>query len=203
MFNFRKVPEQRLEFKKGKFIRPGVQNLILRNITLEESRNTGNVRPVFMMETEPVTDEGWEAHEDAQAGGQIGKVAGNGGFYLKNDDQQEEFVSFLKTIMTSVGTLDEFMVTHGETEFNGLSEVLEVVKPYIVGRTARYFVSGEQYPKLDKSGVGLKLKFPNRRSVESPEGESKLPKYDESNPAHFKRLPKADTQSEPISDLPF
>jgi hypothetical protein len=206
MFNFKKVQEQRLEFKRGKFIRPGVQNLTFRDVTLEESKNTGNKRPVFFMETEPITDEGWEPHEDAQAGGQIGKVAGNAGYYLKNDDQQEEFVGLLKTMMSAVGTLDQFMSEHGTEDYDNLDDVVAAVKPYLTGRTGRFFVCGEQYQKLDNSGVGLRLKFPNKRVVESINvaiEDSKLPKFDESNPTHFKKLPRQEEPKEMTSDLPF
>lgn len=202
MFNFNKVQEQKLGTRKGKFIRPGVQSLTLRNITLEESRNTHNVRPVFYMETEPITDAGFEPHEDSVAGGQIGKVSGNSGYYLKDEAQQADFISVLKSIMASVGTLDEFM-SQSNQDFDTLTEALEAVKPYVVGKTARYFVQGEQYSKLDGSGVGLKLKFPTRGVVESLTvtlEESKLPKFDENNPVHFKKMTKP---TEPVDDLPF
>lgn len=203
MFNFNKIQEQRLDGKKGKFIRPGVQTLILKDIFLEVSQNTGKSRPVFFMETEPVTDAGWEGHEGAI--GQIGKIASNGGYYLKDDRQQEEFISFLRSIMSSVGRFDEFMEKYNETDFNNLQEVIDAVKPYLVGSTARYFVAGEQYQKLDKSGIGLKLKFPNRKVVESlTVAESQLPKYDETNPVHFKRLQKpTEPEAVPADDLPF
>lgn len=200
-FNFEKVQDQKLETKRGKFIRPGIQNLILKDITLEESKNTGNLRPVFMMETEPILDKGWEGFEGAV--GQIGKVSGNFGFYLKNKDQQDEFISFLKSIMIAVGIWETFAQKEGQKDFEGLKEAVAAVKPYLTGTTARYLVCAEQYHKLDNTGIGLKLKFPTRRAVESLDvtlETSKLPKYDETNPSHFKKieaLPKA------TDDLPF
>lgn len=202
MFNFNKVQEQKLGTKKGKFIRPGVQNLILKDITLEESRNTHNSRPVFLMETEPVTDAGWEPHEDASYGGQIGKISGNSGYYLKDENQQSDFISVLKSIMASVGTLEDFMSSSNQ-DFDTLEDAVSAVKPYIVGKMARYFVTGEQYEKLDGSGVGLKLKFPTRGVVEATTvTESKFPKFDETNPQHFKKLNKS-TDPAVTTDLPF
>ena len=206
MLNFKNLPEHR-EFKKGKFIRPGIQNLILRDVTIQTSTNTGNERPVFSMETEPVTDEGWEGFEGAK--GQIGNIFGNFGFYLKDETQKSEFIGNLKDIMTAVGTFNDFMDANsddsGNTNFKNLSEVISAVKPYVVGKKARYFVAAEQYAKLDKSGIGLKLKFPSRKMVESIESESKFPKFDESNPNHFKKISKVtQTSPEPVpNDLPF
>lgn len=201
MFNFGKLPESKLETKRGKFIRPGVQSLILNNLHLESSKNTGNQRPVFTMETEPITDEGWEGFEGAA--GQIGKVAGNYGYYLKTDEQKAEFAVFLKAVMQAVGTYDSFMEKHAGTDFDSgnLQSVVDAVLPFIKGTVARYLVCGEQYQKLDNTGVGLRLKFPTRRGVESAEAEpSKLPKFDETNPSHFKKLTK---NEEKVDDLPF
>jgi len=201
MFNLRKVPEQKLDMKKGKFIRPGVQDLILKDIHLEKSQNTGNERPVFLMETLPITEEGWEGFEGAK--GQIGKVAGNFGYYLKNDDQKVEFAGFLKSILKACGTYDEF-IEKSSQDFEEIGELIEAIKPYVVGKIARYFVAGEQYHKLDNSGVGLRLKFPTRRAVESSNEEvSKLPTFDETNPNHFKKVDKVETKKETLDDLPF
>lgn len=208
-FNFGNLPEQKLEVKKGKFIRPGVQTLILKDLYLESSKNTGNQRPVFFMETEPITDEGWEGFENHK--GQIGKIAGNFGYYLKNDDQKEEFANFLKAIMQSTNTWADCTAQHGNTDFTTLDELVEAAKPFLAGTKARYFVCGEQYHKLDGSGVGLKLKFPTRRAVESLEvTDSKLPKFDETNQNHFKKIPKSEVNTldmEPkapkMDDLPF
>lgn len=207
MLNFKNLPEQK-QFQKGKFIRPGIQNLILRNISLHVSANTNNERPVFDMETEPVTDPGWEGHEGAL--GQIGRVAGNFNYYLKDESQKADFIGNLKDIMTAVGTYNDFIEAHadgnGNTNFTTLQEVIDAVKPFVVGKTARYFVAAEQYTKLDKSGVGIKLKFPSRRMVESITSETKFPKFDETNPNHFKKVTKTSNdfqKSQPMSDLPF
>lgn len=203
-FNFEKVQDQKLEVRKGKFIRPGIQNLILNDITLEESKNTGNLRPVFLMETEPIEDKGWEGFEGAV--GQIGKVSGNFGFYLKNKDQQDEFVSFLKSVMMATGTWEAFAEKEGHKDFDGLRDAVEAVKPYLVGTKARYLVCAEQYHKLDQSGIGLKLKFPTRKAVESLDvllENSKLPKYDETNPNHFKKIEAQSSPKSPVDDLPF
>lgn len=206
-FNFDKVQGQQLEPKKGKFIRPGVQTLILKDITLEESQNTGNLRPVFFMETEPITDKGWEGFEGAK--GQIGKVSGNFGFYLKDKAQQDDFIAFLKSIMIAVGSWDKFAENEGQKDFDGLKEAVNAVKPYLTGTSARYLVCAEQYHKLDNSGVGLKLKFPTRKAVESlntPLEDSKLPKYDETNPSHFKRIQNTERKPQTANDnlgLPF
>lgn len=203
MFEFDNLPEQQ-EFKKRKFIRPGVQTLILKDITLQVSANTQNERPVFNMETEPVTEEGFEPHEDASYGGQIGNIAGNFGYYLKNDSQKLEFVGNLRDIMKAAGTYNDFMEKHGKIDFSSLQEVIDAVKPYVVGTKANYFVAGEQYQKLNNTGVGLKLKFPSRKLVETLGTESKFPKFDETNPNHFKKLQK--TTNVPAvapDDLPF
>lgn len=200
MFNFNKVPETK-EYKKGKFIRPGVQNLILHDITLQVSRNTGNERPVFSMETEPVTDPGWEGYNGAK--GQIGNVAGNFGYYLKTDENKLEFVGNLRDIMKAVGTYSDFMEKYSDANFTNLAEVIEATKPYVVGRTARYFVAGEQYEKLDRSGIGLKLKFPSKRMVESLDSESKFPAFDDTNPNHFKKLDKTSVAATQTDDMPF
>lgn len=203
MFDFENLPEQR-EFKKGKFIRPGVQNLILKDITFQTSVNTSNERPVFNMETEPVTDEGWEPHEDSTYGGQIGNIAGNFGYYLKNDNQKLEFVGNLRDIMKAVGTYADFMEKFGKTNFNNLQEVVDATKPYLVGTKACYFVAGEQYQKLNNAGVGLRLKFPSRKMVETLENASKLPKFDETNQNHFKKLQKVEPSViVPADGLPF
>jgi hypothetical protein len=203
MFEFDNLPEQQ-EFKKRKFIRPGVQNLILKDITLQVSPNTHNERPVFSMETEPVTDEGFEPHEDANYGGQIGNISGNFGYYLKTDNQKLEFIVNLRDIMKAVGTYEAFMEKHGKTNFQNLQEVIDAAKPYLVGTKACYFVAAEQYQKLNNTGIGLKLKFPSRKMVEAVGNESKLAKFDETNPNHFKKLQKTTTTSTaPVDDLPF
>lgn len=195
--NFNNVPEQK-QFKKGKFIRPGIQNLYLRDIQLQTSPNTGNYRPVFSMETEPIIEEGWEGFENNK--GQIGNISGNFGYYLKDDLQQKEFVGNLVSILKAVGSYEDFMSEHGAKDFNELPLAVEAVKPYLVGKLGRYFVAAEQYQKLDGSGVGLKLKFPNRFFVESIESESKFKKFDENDPKHFKKLQKDETK---IESLPF
>lgn len=197
MLNFNKLPEQR-DYKKGKFIRPGTQVLILKDLFLQTSPNTGNERPVFAMETEPITEEGWEGWEGAV--GQIGNIAGNFNYYLKTDDQKRDFMGNLRDIMKATGTYEAFDEKHGKSDFTVLSEVIEAVKPFIVGGKARYFVAAEQYQKLDNTGVGLKLKFPSKRLVESISDESKFPKFDETDPKHFKKL---DKKEEKVSDLPF
>lgn len=198
MFNLEATQEKEY-MKKGKFIRPGVQVLILKDIYLEKSQNTGNERPVFFMETLPITDEDWEGHEGAK--GQIGKVAGNFGYYLKNDDQKVEFAGFLKSILKAVDKYDTF-VAESNRDFEKISDLIDAVKPYLVDSQARYFVAGEQYHKLNNTGIGLKLKFPTNRSVEAINAEvSKLPTFDESNPKHLKKVGKKEDQ--PVDDLPF
>lgn len=202
MFDFNKLPEQK-EYKRGKFIRPGVQVLTLKDVFFQTSPNTQNDRPVFSMETEPITDEGWEPHEDAKFGGQIGNIAGNFGFYLKNDSQKLEFIGNLRDIMKVAGTYDSFMEKYGKTDFSTLDTVLEVAKPYLVGTKATYFVAGEQYMKLNKTGLGLKLKFPSRKLVVPIGSESLLPVFDENNPNHFKRFQKTEEPADVLNDLPF
>lgn len=202
MFDFNNLPEKQ-EFKKRPFIRPGVQTLILKDIFLQVSPNTANERPVFSMETEPITDEEFVPHQDAKYGGQIGNVSGNFGYYLKNENQKLEFIGNLRDIMRAVGTYDDFMNQHGKVTFGSLDQVIEVAKPFLVGTKARYFVAGEQYQKLDKTGIGLKLKFPSRKLVESLDSETKFPKFDETNSSHFKKLEKTVTPAEVPNDLPF
>lgn len=201
MLNFKNLPEK-TEFKKGKFIRPGIQNLILRDITLQTSHNTGNERPVFSMETEPINEPGWEGYEGAK--GQIGNIFGNFGFYLKTDSQKQDFMANLEDIMKAAGTYEDFMQANGDTNFTSLADVIAAVKPFVVGKAARYFVAGQQYMKLDQSGVGLKLKFPSKRMVETLDSESKFPKFDDTNKNHFEKLEKkAELPKVTSDDLPF
>lgn len=201
MLNFKNVPEQK-QFKKGKFIRPGIQNLMLKDITFHVSPNTGNKRPVFSMESEPITEDGWEGHQGAL--GQIGNVSGNFGYYLKDEAQELEFIGNLKDIMKACGTYDDFMEGPGSKDFTELEDVVNAVKPFVINKIARYFVSAEQYEKLDKTGIGLKLKFPNRFFVEALTAECKFQKFDETNPKHFKKFQKVEVGigGEP-TDLPF
>lgn len=210
MFNFNNLPEQR-EFKKGKFIRPGIQDLYLKDIELQTS-NAGDKRPVFHMETEPITEAGWEGHQGAK--GQIGKIAGNFNYYIKTDEQAEEFACCLRDILKATDRYDVFIQEHSNTQFKSLEEMINGVLPYVKGTKARYFVAGEQYQKLTGDGIGIKLKFPSKKMVE-PAGSTNtiFPKFDESNKRHFQKLDgtaKPNTQFEKLStantkvdDLPF
>lgn len=194
-FNFKDVPE----IKQGlsQFISPGTQVLKINNIILEKSRNTGNVKPVFFMESEPVTDPNFKGMDGAK--GRIGKVSGNGGFYLKEDSQKLEFISFLKTIAGILGKTEEIEALPG----GDFEEIIDQAKKVISGQYAKFFVAGQEYPK-DQNKVGIKLVFPSRNFIESLDSNT-LPTFDKSNPKHYKAIPKVPgvTQGTKTDDLPF
>jgi hypothetical protein len=216
-YSFKDLPQGN-DRKKGKFIRPG-SGLVLKvnDIILEKSQNHEFRKPVLMMETEPITEEGWEG--EAGAKGQIGKIAANGGYYLKTPENQKEFVVFLRDIARALGKLEQCSTIEADT----LEDFIEKVKPIICdGTYGRYFVRGQEYPKPNSNiGFGIKLLFPKFKFVESMEVEAKdtkLEKFDKANKWHYDAIPKAPVQkssdpvfgeseaaslTEPVDDLPF
>jgi hypothetical protein len=215
MFSFKGVSEGSTR-KKGMFIRPGSGLVVkVNDIILEKSVNHEFRKPVLFMESEPITEEGWVGHEGAV--GQIGKIAANGGFYLKTEAQQQEFVAFLKEIVTALGKEEECATIEAST----LEEFVSKVKAILANAGyARYFVRGVEYAKsAAPNGKGLKLLFPNRRFVESlstASADSKLAKFDYKNKWHYDRLPQVESQAtygelgapaitstETVDDLPF
>ncbi len=200
-FNFKDVSEQR---GVSQFISPGVQVLKINNIVLERSRNTGSIKPVFFMESEPITDPNFKGVDGAK--GRVGKVSGNGGYYLKDDNQQLEFISFLKTIAKFLGKTEEIEALPPSS----FEDSVEGAKNVIAGQYARWFVAGQEYPKGGDK-YGIKLVFPSRNFIESKDS-SNLPTFDRTNPKHYKEIPKSTGEIAPgitpgrVStgdDLPF
>ncbi len=177
------------------------QILKINDIELKHSKNTGSPKAILHMETKPVEDTDFTPIEGHK--GKVGKIGI--GIYMKTDDQKREFLKNLKIISMSLGLEDEVNAVNG-TSFE---EVVNGVKEVICGnKWARYTIFAEQYPKQDNK-VGVKLTLPRYNFVEgldTPEDESKLVKFDQSNNQHFKKLDPSELQphtSVDTTDLPF
>ncbi len=187
--NFNDVQEK----KPSPFLRPG-SGLVLKinDIVLEKSRNNDSLRPVFFMESQPVDDPTFVPVDGAK--GRVGKVSGNAGYYLKNDNQKQEFIGDLRTIAIALGKAEELKAIPDGT----FEELVDTAKNILKGGFARYFVAGSEFPKAEDR-YGIKLLFPNKNFVESIDSESKLEPFDKSNPKHYQALKK----EKKTDDLPF
>lgn len=181
--------------KVGQFIRPGVNELTIKDVQLKQSQNNQSYSPIFLCETRPITVPGWTGFENAA--GQIGKIAANRGYYIKTDEHLRTFLSFVMSIANALGKTEEAAAIEAED----LPELITLIKPlFCDGQYARYFVCGEEYVKQGGK-KGLKLSFPNINGVESlTTTPSTLPVYNESNKNHYKKLVPV---VQPETDLPF
>lgn len=202
--NFNNVGER----KVSPFLSPG-SGLVLKinDINLDESKNNkGQFRPVFSMESEPINDPSFNGVDGAV--GKIGKISGNAGYYLRDDNQIQEFLGGLREIARSIGKEEEL----SQVEAPDLPTLVERVRPILRGGYARYFVAGREFPKAQNKH-GLKLVFLNRNFVESTDANpSKLEVFDRNNPKHYTKLPTtpnqandfpAETKKNSADDLPF
>lgn len=189
-FNFKSVKEP-TDRKLSPYLSPGSgQVLKINDIVLTCSQNTKNPRPVFYMESEPINDAEFKGIDGAR--GRVGKVSGNGGYYLNNDNQKTEFLGFLKAIANAVGQSAELQAV----EATSFEELVEQAKKVLCGHYARYFVAGTEFSKPDNR-YGVKLIFLSRKAVESVDTDpSGLDIFDWNNPKHYKKIPKATTEED-------
>lgn len=183
-YNFKTVKEPS-EKKPSPFLSPG-SGLVLKinNLELIQSQNSGNPRPVFHMESEPITDPDFKPVDGAT--GRVGKVSGNGGYYLNNDNQRSEFLGFLKAIARAIDKTEELEAI----EATSFEDLVEKSKRVLCGHYARYFVAGTEFSKPE-GRWGVKLTFPNKRAVESVNQDpTTLEAFDFKNPKHYKAIPK-------------
>lgn len=187
-FNFRDVKEP-VNRGVSQFLSPG-SGLVLKinNIELKFSRNNGSPLPVFHVETEPINDPSFKGQDGAK--GQVGRVSANGGWYLKSDDQQQQFLGGLRAVARALNKLDELEAIDAQTFEDLVQKSVAILR----GGYARYFVGGIEFPKPDGK-YGVKLVFPSRNFVESvaiPVKESGLPKFNRADPKHYVAVPKTD-----------
>ncbi len=183
-YNFKTVKETTEKRPTSPFLSPG-SGLVLKinNIELVKSQNSGNPRPVFHMESEAITEADFKPVDGAA--GRVGKVSGNGGYYLNNDNQRSEFLGFLKAIARAIGRIDELEAI----EANSFEDLVDRSKRVLCGHYARYFVSGTEFSKPE-GRWGVKLTFPNKRAVESvDQTPTTLEAFDFNNPKHYKAVP--------------
>lgn len=185
-FNFKDVKEADNR-GTSPFLSPGGNQILkINDITLKESTNTHKVLPVFHMESKPVTDPEFKGQDGAK--GQVGRISGNAGYYLKDDNQQQQFLGALKSIARALNKVEELEEIKADTFEDMIAQAAKVLR----GGYARYFVAGSEFPK-DGGKYGVKLSFPSRNFVESAQIEEKdstLPKFDRSNDKHYKAIPK-------------
>lgn len=186
-FNFRGVKEP-TERATSQFLSPG-SGLVLKinNIELKMSQNNNTPLPVFHVESEPITDPNFKGQDGAK--GQVGRISANGGYYLKDDNQQQQFMGALKSIARALNKTDELEAIDAQSFAELISKAAAVLR----GGYARYFVAGVEFPK-PQGKYGVKLVFPSRNFVESVAiDETTLPKFDRNNKKHYLAVPKDTT----------
>jgi len=188
--------------KVGKYFSYGIHQLSIYDIEIKTA-STGSKQLTLMMETQPVTTEGFEPEMGHR--GQVGRVAFPGTF-LKLDDTRavEEFNKSVGIIADKLGVRKQL----DEINAADFDSYIQAIKPLFVNKFAWWAIAGEEYIKADgKTGVRLKTRrYSFIASLE--EGQNKIEKFDPSKTYNFKPAVKPDADSVPASvvvndDLPF
>lgn len=203
-----------LEVKSGaftpKFIGCGVQVLTITGNTVRTAQS-GKKMVLFNVETQKVQDEGFEPHEDAKFGGQIGRVKASIYFEEKgNSKAKEEFIEKIATIAQKLNVRDKI----DEIKASSTEDYVNKVCAIFSGKYLWLTVTGEEYLNMNnevRTSLGLR-RFGFAASLE--EGESHLKPFDIDNPYDYKKVavpdqdvPATDSGSpaeeEDDDDLPF
>lgn len=187
--------------KAGKYFSYGIHQLFINDIEIKTA-STGSKQLTLMMETPPVTAEGFEP--EAGHKGQVGRVAFPGTF-LKLEDSKavEEFNKSVGIIADKLGVRKQL----DEINAADFDSYIHAIKPLFVGKYAWWAIAGEEYIKADgKTGVRLKTRrYSFIANLE--EGQNKLEKFDPSKAYNFKPAVRPDADSVPtaavVNDLPF
>lgn len=156
------------------------QVLKISGIELKKSQNTGSSKPIFHMETKPITDPAFVPIDGAK--GKVGKVAC--GVYMNSDALKREFLQKLKTIAVAVGVESEVNKIKSED----FEEVVQRITDVIKGKYARYTLVAGEYPKNDGK-VGITLSLPKFKFVESENADpSTIVVFDKENQYHYKKI---------------
>ena len=187
--------------KVGKYFSYGIHQLSIFDIEIKTA-STGSKQLTLLMETNPVTAEGFEP--EAGHKGQVGRVAFPGTFVKLEDAKAvEDFNKSIGIIADKLGVRSEL----DNISAPDFDSYINAIKPLFVNKSAWWAIAGEEYIKADgKTGVRLKTR---RYSFVASlaEGEGKLEKFDPSKTYNFKPAIKPDADSVPatavVNDLPF
>ena len=187
--------------KLSKYFSYGIHQLKINGIEVKTA-STGSKQLTFLMETPPITVDGFEP--EAGHKGQVGRVAFPGSF-IKMDNQAmiEEFNKGVGLIADKLGVRAEL----DNIQASDFDSYVAAITPLFSGKLAWWAIAGEEYNKADgKTGVRLKTR---RYSFVSSlaEGQTHLEKFDDTKAYNLKRLPTPDADSVPtaavVNDLPF
>lgn len=192
----------------SQFLTYGVQMAAITGLTTREA-STGKKMYSLNLEGPKVTENGFEAHEDAKMGGKVGRVQFTIYVDGNNQDQNNEIITNIGIIADKLGVREKV----DAVEATSLDEYLTKVLPLIRGKYAHWAITGEEYEKADgKIGIILKLRrYGFVASME--EGEEHLRPFDKTNLYDYKAVaapskdPDVDAITEAFgpetSDLPW
>jgi hypothetical protein len=187
--------------KVSKYFSYGIHQLFIFGIEVKTA-STGSKQLTFLMETPPVTADGFEA--EAGHKGQVGRVAFPGSFIKLEDSKAvEEFNKNIGIIADKLGVRKQL----DDISAPDFDSYVEKIAPLFANKPAWWAIAGEEYLKNDgKTGVRLKTRRYSFVASMS-EGKDHLEKFDASKSYNFKPVVKPDADSIPATgvanDLPF
>lgn len=187
------------EEKRGvsQFLSYGLNMAALTGFEARGSR-TGKKMINLNFEGPKITEEGFQAHQDAKMGGKIGRVQFTIYVDENNADQVKEIVTRVGIIADKLGVREKV----DAVEAADLESYFKAVLPILRGKYAWWAITAEEYVNAEQKvryNLGLR-RFGFIASME--EGEGHLNPFDKSNPYDYKAVaaPSKDPDVDPVTE---